>query len=73
VVKCFKCDGPYHPATGWYFKAGVQYCGRCARDFASWYKARVAQRTRDVVKLGGEFVASAVTSIRPIDTAPPRA
>jgi len=64
-LTCFKCQGPYHPATGWFFMPGVVYCGRCAREFGAWYKARMRQMSARKLKLGGAFTAAACTSVRP--------
>jgi len=63
-MECFKCHGPYHPATGHRFRAGVVYCGRCAREFHAWYKARMKAMSRP----DSDFAMAASTSIRPPQT-----
>jgi hypothetical protein len=66
--RCYKCHGPRHPATGWHFAPGVDYCGRCAREFAAWYVARMAPRLPrkpERRRVQAEFYDEAATSIRP--------
>ena len=68
-LTCFRCHGPYHPATGWAFLPDVAYCGRCAREFAAWYKSRMRQMSRP----DSDFALAASTSIRPdLPAAPAR-
>lgn len=28
---CIKCGGPWLPETGFLFRSGIPYCGRCKR------------------------------------------
>lgn len=62
-MKCFACGGPYHPATGNLFRPDVAYCGRCYRHFLEYLKTRFYRR-----KERPDFIAEAVTSIRPPPT-----
>jgi hypothetical protein len=66
--RCYKCHGPQHPATGWHFAPGVDYCGRCAREFAAWYRERMAPRlprNPERRRSSIEFYDAAASSVRP--------
>ena len=43
--RCIACKGPAHEATGWVLRKKPEtiLCGRCAKEFADWYKKRQAQ------------------------------
>jgi hypothetical protein len=69
-MRCFVCNGPFHPATGWHFADGVDYCWRCSMVFARWYRERMAPRGGRVPKrrsrpFSVEFYDAAATSVRP--------
>lgn len=62
---CVTCGGPAHEATGWVLnpKTGAMLCGRCAKEFARWYKERMQNMSRS--KGGCEaFSEAASKSIR---------
>ena len=42
-MKCKACRAPYHPSTGHLWTINFVLCGRCAKDWALWYKQRMAK------------------------------
>lgn len=76
-ARCASCGGPFHEATGWVLQAEpfVGLCGRCAKDFAAWYKGRMtmmsiipSKQKALAKKLGMEpesFAAAIQKSIKP--------
>jgi hypothetical protein len=62
-MRCFACGGPYHPASGHVFADEIVYCGACYRPFIEFMKSRFYRRSK-----GPDFIAEAVTSIRPPPT-----
>jgi hypothetical protein len=61
-TRCFKCAGPYHPATGHRFPQGACYCGRCAREF---FEGFYRPRMKSLSRADRDFNAAAATSVRP--------
>lgn len=45
MLNCVQCRGPAHLATGWVMQQDplLILCGRCAKEFAKWYKGRQEQ------------------------------
>lgn len=43
--KCRVCGAPAHESTGWVLQRSplVILCGRCAKEFATWYRSRQGQ------------------------------
>jgi len=76
MLNCVQCKGPAHLATGWVVQQEPLriLCGRCAKDFAKWYKGRQEQfshPTSEQKKLAKEanvepeaFTESAMKSIK---------
>jgi hypothetical protein len=59
-LRCFKCGGPYHPATGhWNERFDVVFCGACYRPFVKWLSGHLKRRWG-----GANFYQEAATSIR---------
>lgn len=54
---CISCKGSAHLATGWVLdqKKGTILCGRCAKDFARWYKERRGRIGNVPVKIKKRF------------------
>ena len=46
--KCFCCNGPAHPASGFVLSENAILCGPCAKDFYQWYKKRMGAQNRSV-------------------------
>ena len=67
---CAACGGPAHEATGWVLnpRTGKMLCGRCAKEFAKWYKERMSRMSH---RKGGceSFSESAAKSIRGVKKA----
>jgi hypothetical protein len=58
-MKCFQCQGPWHPATGHVLATETVLCGPCAQRFFRWMRAHMARRWG-----GHDFYVEAATSIR---------
>ncbi len=62
-IRCFKCAGPYHEATGHRFAlVDVVYCGPCYRHVQEWAGRHMRPQVRH--KRPFDFYGAAYTSIR---------
>jgi hypothetical protein len=58
--RCFKCGGPYHPATGhWDERFNVVFCGACYKPFVKWLKGHLKRKWGNA-----NFYEEAATSIK---------
>ena len=67
-----RCDllASYHPATGHVLSGQMVLCGRCARSFWDWYKARMGQMQASSKRSKGcSFADAAMQSIHGDDDA----
>lgn len=59
-MRCFQCKGPYHPATGHYYREfKVAFCGGCYQPFVKWVAGHTKRKWS-----GASFYEEAATSIR---------
>jgi hypothetical protein len=67
-MRCATCQGPAHPATGWFLSPTTLLCGPCAGRFGAWLVQWTSKRKRlDKANRGAglvSFYEAAATSIR---------
>ena len=68
-VTCIYCKGPVSLPTAWVLSNKnnklVIFCGRCAKDFARWYKNRMCQFSHKLKGQTVSFSEAAMSSIKP--------
>lgn len=63
-MKCSSCQNPYHPSTGHAFTEKIVLCGVCAKEFWTWYKARMRSMSHVKKNMKSSFHDNAMKSVR---------